>query len=290
MSQNPIYMHVNYLERIYPVERLIELAAEAGYDGVELRGTRVIKDGLEEYLDRTYKKAAECGIGITYGCGNEFYGGGAQAEKAMEDCRTLIAFAGKKGIKVLNAFGDVTVKEGCEYYDFGENGSGAATGDQWNQTVDYLRQAAEFAGEHGVLLCLEIHNCFIHDLAKPAMELLEKVGHKNLRVNFDYGNIFLNPNNQGMDEETSQLADKISYVHLKNMRSLSPFGVQAFWGTPLAQGDIDNFQLLRKLKSAGYEGIITLENVMRGDRRPSLHEDLAYVKNILGTIKSEQNH
>jgi len=46
-----IYMHVNYLEHVFPIEEIAARAADAGYDGVELHGWDVTKQQpLDEYL------------------------------------------------------------------------------------------------------------------------------------------------------------------------------------------------------------------------------------------------
>ncbi len=283
---NPIYMHVNFLERIYSIEKLIELCAQAGYDGLEMRSCMYIKNDLEDYLDFTFKTAQKNGIGITYGCGNGFYASDEQFKKSLEDFKKVIDFAGRNNIKTLNAFGNVTVKEGCEYYEFDKNGSACVSSQQYSKTVDYLQQAGKFAKENGVLLCLETHHCYAHDLAEPTIKLLDDIGEDNIRVNFDYGNIFLNKKNLGMEKETEMLLPKTNYLHIKNMRKLTRFGVDAFWGTALQEGDIDNFKWLSLIKEAQYEDIITIENTMSGDRRPYMHQDLAYLKGILNDLEN----
>jgi sugar phosphate isomerase/epimerase len=80
------------------------------------------------------------------------------------------------------------------------------------------------------------------------------------------------------------IADRIGYVHLKNVRRAHGCASGEFWCTPLKSGDINNYQFMKMILSHRYDGIVTIENTMSGDKREFMHEDLAYLKNILDDL------
>jgi sugar phosphate isomerase/epimerase len=136
----------------------------------------------------------------------------------LENFKYVIDFAANHGIPVLNIFGSNILNPDLQYYDFDGNGSAYATKEQWKTTVEYFQQVGDFAGEKGVDLCFETHNCYIHDLAEATVRLLEKINRPRVKANLDFGNIYLHKKSKSMQEEFDLIADHIGYVHLKNVR------------------------------------------------------------------------
>src|SRR5690606_23431958 len=149
---------------------------------------------------------------------------------------------------------------------FSRQGSALATPEQYEETRRMLAVAAGAAQERGITLCLEIHNGYIHDLARTTVELLDRVGAPNLMANFDYGNVALNRNGESLDDALAILRGRIGYVHLKNVKLVPRGDEGAFFVTELRAGDINHHLLLRGLLDGGYAGLICLENTMKGDR------------------------
>ena len=72
MNDPPIYMHVNYLENAFETARIIARCADAGYDGIELRGQdETGRLPLLEYLRQTRRECQRRGLGLVYGCGTQ---------------------------------------------------------------------------------------------------------------------------------------------------------------------------------------------------------------------------
>ncbi len=283
-----IYMHVNFLETVFPLEEVARRAAAAGYDGIELRGwDRTEKAPLEEYLNRCCGIAQSNKLDLVFGCKNNGLSkGDAPRQKALEDLRTVIRIGSKNGVKVLNVFGEPLISDTIPYSHFEEIGSGMATDEMKQVTAQYFREAGDIAAEHGVTLALEMHNGYLHDLAAPTLELLKAVDHKNVTANIDFGNIVLNRNNQGMEKELELMAGRIGYVHLKNVITFNRFDSRIFRCVALRDGEINTFLFMRKLLADGYKGPLCIENTFPGDKREFVKEDLEYLKRILAELKA----
>lgn len=286
-SDYPIYMHVNYLENTFPIEEIIARCAKAGYDGIELRGYD-LEDKITplEYVNLTRKITTQHGLEVTYGCpNNTITTDPAERKKSMDTFKGIIDFASSNGVKVLNIFGSNIVNPELRYIDFDGNGSGFVTDEQWKSTVEYFQEAGDFAEGKGVDLCFETHNCYMHDLGKPTAELLAEINRPCIKANLDFGNIYINKLNQGMDAELKALDGRIGYLHLKNLISLLPsFEMAVYKSTSLEDGDINNFVMVRQLIKNGYKGIITIENTISGDKRNFMSKDLEYLKTLLADV------
>lgn len=282
-------MHVNYLENAgigYP--DTFRMCADAGYDGIEVRDRdRAGHIPLNEYLPMVYEGAVAAGLQITFGCRNNSVDeDSAVRQQELENFLRVIVFAGERGIKVLNVFAGLIHPREARRGHPEDTGSCVASEEHWQRTVDYFHVAADAAAAYDMVLAFETHAGYIHDLAAPSVELIKRVDRANVRVNFDFGNIYLHPENQGLEGEIRHLGPQIAYVHLKNVVSLAKFGVNARFATPLADGDINNYVLLRTLFATGYQGILAIENTMPGDKRPLMAKDLNYLKDTVATLTS----
>ena len=282
----PIYMHMNYLEGIFPLDEIMSRCADAGYDGVELRGSDRDKlMGVEQYLEHTFKTAGKAGLKVTYCGSNDAVNVDADVRaESLEAMKKLIFFAGANGIATLNAFGGSILNPAVRYVEFDKNGSAFVSEEQWRMSVEYFQQVGDFAGEANVDVCLETHNCYLHDLGEPTAKFLNDIDRPNVKANLDFGNMYLNKLNKGIAEELRPLSGKIGYVHLKNACSFNDFGLDVFMSRPLCDGAINNFVLVKTLIESGYRGIITTENIMQGDKRTLMSQDRDYLKGLLDDI------
>lgn len=279
-----VYMHVNYIERIFNTDEIARRAADSGFDGIELRGWDLLKTGvpLERYLHQTCQAATNQGLHLVLGYPTACAEDDSQKRtESMKDLTLVIQTAAEYGVNTLNVFASAITDSTKDYYAFEEHGSALVTQEQAQATVEFFKEAGDVAAQYGMTLCFETHNHHQHDLAQPTLDLLNAIDHDHVRANFDYGNIILNPNNQGIDKEVELLKDKIGYVHLKNMRSSRRSGVLDTRGVPLSEGDINHYLLVSKLLSVGYRGPWTIENVMQGDKRRFMTEDQAYLRDLL---------
>jgi sugar phosphate isomerase/epimerase len=130
--------------------------------------------------------------------------------------------------------------------------------------------------ELGILIALETHNCYLHDLPAPSRKLMDITNHDAVGVNLDYCNILLHKNKCSLAESVEQLDGKIYYAHLKN--ALVPQNSNTFVITQLEQGDINNLEFLELIKENLRSGIIATEYPSSGDGMIAAKRDMEYIK------------
>lgn len=131
---------------------------------------------------------------------------------------------------------------------------GASGGVPFDLACARLRAATQTAAEHGVTLLVETHPDLATN-ADVASQTIRRVGHANLRLNFDPANILFY--NEGADpvDELRRVAPHVGGVHLKDTA-----GGYREWNFPaLGDGVIDFAALFEALDAAGYDGALTLE-------------------------------
>ena len=207
------YMHINYFEAGYCLEDAFRLAKEIGYDGIELRDRdRSGELALKDYLQLTDKLRKQFQLSVIYGCRlDTTHRDAVVRNQSLDDCLEVIRFAGEMGVETLNLFAGSLIGE--QPMLFSQQGSALADESVYQQAAPMLKQVAAVAREYGMTLCLETHNGYMHDLAKPAAELVDRLGDPNLKVNFDFGNILLNRNGETLDDAIQILGGRIGYVH-----------------------------------------------------------------------------
>ena len=113
-------MHVNFLENAFGVDEIIPRCADAGYDGIEMRGYDI--DGQKstaEYLDFVYSLTQTYQLKVTFGCPNDTVNPDAAVRKeSLDNFKFIIDFASKHEIPVLNIFGSSIVNPDLRYLDF----------------------------------------------------------------------------------------------------------------------------------------------------------------------------
>jgi sugar phosphate isomerase/epimerase len=142
---------------------------------------------------------------------------------------------------------------------------GYALDDGLGWIVDGLRQGADYAAQHGVVLALENHG-LMAGRSDQVRQIIETVGSPALRANLDTGNFLLV--NQNPTDAARSLADLIALVHLKDFRRAGPQDVEhvyrgldgvGYTGTVVGEGQVDLATIVGILQAAGYDGWLSLE-------------------------------
>lgn len=285
MKRLPIYLHINYFERTHDLEQTFALAKDLGVDGVELRDRdRSGKTDLEKYLAETARCSEKRGLPVTYGCRVATTEADPAARQAStKDFLRVIEFAAGLGVKFLNVFSGPLVQSPRNH---SENGSAMARPEDYEEAARILGIGAEAAAAHGMDLCLETHNGYIHDLPAPTVRLLDQINAPNVKVNFDYGNIGLHKANEGLAKSIDALAPRTGYIHLKNMSLVGPPETYDWVRMPLPYGDIDHFDFVRRFASHGYQGVYCIENTMPGDRLGVVEQEIEYLRKVFDRVAS----
>ncbi len=117
-----------------------------------------------------------------------------------------------------------------------------------------LRRAGDVARKHGVVIALETHP-ELGTNGDVQLETMRGVGHPNIRVNFDTGNITYY--NKGMDAVT-ELRKIVGYVATVEIKDHTG-GFETWTFPALGKGSVDIPGVLRLLKAHRYAGPITIE-------------------------------
>lgn len=275
-----VLLHVNYYEKPGGLDELFAIAKEFGYNGVELRWKYHFEDmNQQEYQEKVVslkKKYPE--FEITFGGNIDFCRGEDEAiEKETAEYLQFMEWAkAELNTKVMNFFTGTLVNKEADYYQFHINGSTLAVKEDYERSAKGLKIIGDKAAELDMLIALETHNCYLHDLPAPSRKLMDMTNHNAIGMNLDYGNIVLNKNNISLSESVDILDGKIYYAHLKNALIFD----KTFMITHLDQGCINNMDFLNLLKNNLKSGLIALEYPNSGDGIIAAQRDMEYVKSI----------
>ncbi|MBT5018732.1 sugar phosphate isomerase/epimerase [bacterium] len=165
-----------------------------------------------------------------------------------------------KKLTIANQFGAKYVVAG---------GGEISSEDDWSQLIQNMNTILNRAEELGITYCCETHPGTCQN-ATGMLELLERVDHPNLRINFDTGNIFFYNENVDLFEQMDLVSEFISHVHLKDTN-----GRFKDWHFPAlgAAGYVDFAQVREFLEGINFAGPSSLElEGIQGEPELSLEE------------------
>jgi sugar phosphate isomerase/epimerase len=286
---NPIILHVNFVEQGQSIAEMCQSATAWGYDGVEFRRKRSgLDETPEQYLDAIARAAQRNGLKHVLFGGpgpNLMSADRAVRRKEIEECLAFYRAAAKRfPLTVCNTMTGGLLAPGAQYHEYDRNGSAAASEEQWEWAVEGFQVLGDLATELGFAFAFETHNCYLHDLPDVTHQLVDRIGRASVGTNFDYGNIILHPARPSLEQAIRQCGDTIKYLHLKNVYLLPGMKYQNYISCPLADGAINNRELLRLMKSQGYAGPICIEAPRPGDRGAFAVQDLAYLKRLMAEL------
>jgi sugar phosphate isomerase/epimerase len=281
----PIIMHVNYCEQGQTIAEICHKAAQWGFDGVEFRRKRNgVEESQTDYLDALEKAVSESGLKkVIFGSPgpNLMQEDAGAREKEVADCIEFLGQAKKRfDAKWFNTFTGPLLNpdKSIPYSDYEKQGSGIATEEHYQWAAEGFKTVAKFAESEGLKLGFETHMGYLHDMPVPAKRLVDAIGSPSVGLTFDYCNMFLLPSCTDIDATLEVLDDSVFYLHLKNLYKLPPGG---YVMTSLADGQINNREMISKLLAKGFNGPICVEAPRQGDREWFAREDLAYIQSLL---------
>jgi len=275
-----VYLHVNYYEGPGKLETLFKIADKNNYDGVELRSKYRLPDmNQQQYQEKLLSlKQQYPKLDIYFGSMVDMY---RDDEKLINsDIDEYIAFLKwantNVGSKIMNFSTGSLIKPGCNYNDFDQNGSAMATDAHFEKTAKYLRKIGDAADSLNMRIALESHNCCLHDLAASCKKLMNMTNHKAVGITYDHGNIVINKNGESIAKVFELIGDKIYHTHLKNMFVVKDI----FLVTHLEDGQIDTFEIIKRLKDINYGGALCVEYPWSGDGVIAAKKDKEYIDYI----------
>ncbi|HEV3023978.1 MAG TPA: sugar phosphate isomerase/epimerase family protein [Pirellulales bacterium] len=247
------------------VTGFLRKAAALGYAAVEIGGKRPHLSPLDfpndESLAAVREAAQAAGVEIATIAGYTDFTAGRQAaevpfvEMQLSYVAALARIARALDAKIVRVFSGYS-GEGCDHQA------------DWDKCVKALGESAGLAADFGVVLGLQNH----HDVGVSVEgfeELLDDVGHPNLKAMFDPWSVAL----QGADlyQAAKRMAPRMvqttlaDYVRIErfayqpqlvNYRRLDPAAVRA---VPLGDGFIDLDAFFAGLKEGGFAGYVVYE-------------------------------
>jgi sugar phosphate isomerase/epimerase len=136
-----------------------------------------------------------------------------------------------------------------------------------------LRYIGDVAAGLGIAVAMEIHPPLATN-GSAALQTMQSVGHPNIRVNFDTGNIYFYNRGLNAVDELAKVVDYVAAVHLKDTN-----GRYREWHFPaLGAGVVDFPAVFDLLGRRDFLGPYTLELEGIQGRRYTLERRLAYVE------------
>jgi sugar phosphate isomerase/epimerase len=142
-----------------------------------------------------------------------------------------------------------------------------------------LRAIAETCAENGVYVGVEQHGPYTAKI-KTLTRILELVDSPWIRVNYDCGNTFLS----GEDPYAmlDAVADKVVHVHAKDISTKQAKAERGkvtgtAVGCACGDGEIDWHRIIKRLKQAGFKGVLSVECGTEDEAKRSL----AYLAKVL---------
>ncbi|MEP6918024.1 MAG: sugar phosphate isomerase/epimerase family protein [Acidobacteriota bacterium] len=246
------------------LEQSIDLAADLGYEGIEIMGKRPHLSILDYSLDdcrRLRDQVERRGLRVAaVAAYTDFTAGASAGEVPLGEMQ--VAYIGELARRA--ALLDCDLLRVFTAYEH----DGASFMAQWRQTVDALLASGDLAADAGVQIGVQNH----HDLAvdtKALIELLAQVDRPNISPMFDCWSAHLR--GEDVAAGAARLAAQMRFTtvadyvvlprwkyqpHLVNYAAAQP---PAVFAVPIGEGDLPYEAFLGALQSNGFEGWVSYE-------------------------------
>jgi len=217
------------------VSEFMRLAADIGYDAVELRATQVTyKTSLDEIL--RYREVAD-DLGLEFSCINMI---------GIKDS--------KLGLRIFKRYVDLAQALRCEYLK------------AWNIDIDLLRRLCDYAEGFGLKLVAQIHTGGPLETVESTLRVLNEIGRENFGVIFDAANLFVARQDYGVRaiKRLGRHIFQVSVQSIKEAKDKTAKGVmeeRGFYYKRCLIGDeggIDFYKVFLGLKAIGFDGYVTV--------------------------------
>lgn len=250
------YSYWHFKPDRYPIEKVIDDAAQLGFDGVEVLHRQML-DESPAYLNKLKRSAFTQGISLVmFSIHQDFVSPWKdERDQAIRHTRYGIELAERLGIpavrinsgrwRTIRLFDDLMKVKGDEPPIPGYTEADAI---QW--CIDSMQQCIPAAEKAGVTLMLENH-WGITTKTENLFKIVDGVGSPWLGINLDIGNFPIDPY-----PEIEKIAPRAGIVHFKTY----------FGGGEYYTLNLDYRRIAGILRKSGYKGYVSLE--MEGKESP----------------------
>jgi sugar phosphate isomerase/epimerase len=227
--------------RNYDVFTALDIAAQAGFAGVEIWGKPPhIPEGVDEEHIRRIRDRA-CANGIKIPIFGSYVNPSWPEYEAKSDEAIKIAL--RLGAKIIRVWA-------------GNKEPDAAEQDLWEHVAGSLREFALRAEYEGLQLAIEMHSDTLCYTAKGAKRVLEMADAPSLKLNYQVGD-FANPD---VDNDISLVGDQIIMGHAQNFVA-STYKPGSLVRSLVRDGNVDYDRVLSLLSERGFNGYVEVEFV-----------------------------
>jgi len=241
------------------MEDMLEFAAQVGFEGIDLTGyyfPGYPETPTDEYIYRIKQKAFRLGLEI---CGSGVRNNFAQADPVAREAdkklvKEWIVVASKLGGQTLRIFSGNNVPDGY----------GREEVFQW--IVSCIKECAEYARRHGVMLALQNHNDFLKT-ADQVEELMRAIDSEWVGLMLDIGSY--------------QKADP--YIEIKQTVNYAiswQLKEEVYINEKVAKTDLDKIKEI--ISQSNYRGYLPIETLGAGDPKQKIAAMFSEVKKRFG--------
>lgn len=240
------------------IEDVIDFTADHGGEHVEIVPLGYNLTEQPELIDTIVSKAAARGLEISnYAIGANFLLNDQDAyEQEIARVQREVDIAHRLGVKLMRH--DVASSPDVSIANFNAH---------LEQLANACRRIAEYAASYGITTSVENHGFFIQQ-SDRVQALIHAVGLPNFKTTLDIGN-FLCADEQPIAAVKNNLP-YASIVHIKDfyVRPAGQYPGEGFFtstagqylrGAVAGQGDLPMREIIKMIKSSGYDGYLSLE-------------------------------
>ena len=253
--------HRTFAKKELTFKEWIRLCAEHyRLDGVELLAPHFESDE-PEYLLEIKTLCTELGLTISCVSATNNFTVASQEEldREIEHVKGFVDVASILGAPLVRIFAGV---------------SSQLTDDEvWANVVAAIRECAEYALEHGIMLALVNHGGFMDD---QILRIIEDVDMENFKVTMDLGNFGTDPNI--IYKAMENVAPHTIFVHAKCMEFTEDY----------LEKTLDYKRIMKILDDAGFNGFLSIEFEGPGEEKEEVGKAVAMLRNLTGAIHKEQ--
>ncbi len=192
-------------------------------------------------------------------------------KERISNIKAYIDFAAEIDVKTIIMFsgGDPTKKE-----------------EQWGSFIELTQEIVDYAEKVDILLAIENMVQLLVDDDDTLVKLINEIGSKNLRINFDPKNLNITPpGGRNIPDATRRLRGLIAHAHIgDSVYGGGEFGKspKGFVLPPLGEGEVPIEKCLQALRDIQYNKWIVFEHL---DPSPYERERIVYEgKKLVETI------
>jgi sugar phosphate isomerase/epimerase len=248
------------------LDAFIDKAKTLGFDGIELMAKRphaspidLDGDGRKRVRERIQSKGLElpCIAGYQDFSTDLDHPDMPRLEKELLYLRETVRLAHDLGCNIVRIYSGF-LRPDIPYMD------------QWKWCVDYIREGAQFAENHGVFLALQNHSeITVHHL--DVLQMIKEIGSPAMKVALDAPYVLRTgaPVDQAVEDVGSLIVYSTTSDHIRRPISLhlapSTFKMSGYYNltrniaVPIGEGEVDYPAFFKALRKIGYEDYLAYE-------------------------------